>query len=98
MTQKKIPKKFMEWFSRHFTDERDTIDVEHEYDRELSTEENQQAFIKKFFVHYSEDTRIAAAKIRAQQQQQKADEAKNEFLQRKQFLQDRFGIQINFVG
>jgi len=98
MAQNKIPEKFREWFSRHFIDERDTIDVEHEYDRELSTEENQQLFIKKFYVHYSEDTREVLKKIKAKQQQQKAEEAKNELLQRKQFLQDRFGITINFVG
>lgn len=99
MTDKtKIPKTFRKWFNSHFFDERDTIDIEHEYDAELSTEENREAFKKKFYVHYCEDKKEVGQKIKAQNEQQKSEQTKQEIEQRKTYLQDRFGVPINFVG
>lgn len=94
----KIPNKFRKWFNRHFLDERDTIDIDHEYDKELCTEENQKEFIRKFFIHYCEDKKEVTKKVKAQKEQQKAEQAKQELEQRKTYLQDRFGTEINFVG
>ena len=88
-----IPKNFMKWFNSHFLDERDVIDVKHEYDRELTIDENKEIFKQKFSIHYCEDSKEIKAKVKIEK-----DKLNSEmFSQRKNYLEQRFGIELSFV-
>lgn len=97
MLQKKVPQKFAKWFASHFRDNRDVIDLEHEYDRELSIEENQEAFKQKFGYCYYESP--AELKRMIQDEKERlADMAEHNGRQeQREQLESRFGIKIQFV-
>ena len=95
---KKIPQKFNKWFKSHFLDERDIIDLEHEYDSELTIGENMEAFKEKFVVYYYENQQEIKAKVKAEAENQENEGKINGIRQRKAYLEERFGVKLNFVG
>lgn len=96
MKQAKIPKGFLEWFKSHFT-EKDLIDVEAYYDRSISIEENQNIFAEKFSRYYIENPKEYKEIMTAQKEQKKAEETKQLFKQRKTYLEQDMGVELNFV-
>jgi len=91
---KKIPQTFLKWLNTHFQDEKDEIDVQQEYDRELTVNENREAFKEKFKSIYRESSSEARQRLKAEQEKAKTEKVRNEFVQRKAYLEDRFGIEL----
>ena len=93
MSKEKIPKSFFSWFKKHFAVERDLIDINAEYDKTLTLEENQNIFMDKFSMYYVESQQEMKEKVKALEGEKK----KMDFEQRKNLLEQRLGIEINFV-
>jgi len=88
---KKIPKKFVGWAKAHFKDNLDLLDVEHEYDRSLSVEENEQIFREKFGNYFVEKQPKMTKKEMAEAEAMlKKDDNLNA-------LESRFGVKIEMV-
>lgn len=93
MPKEKIPKSFLSWFKKHFAVEKDLIDINAEYDKALTLEENKNIFMDKFSMYYAENQAEMKERIKALEQENK----KADFEQRKSILEQRLGIKINFV-
>jgi len=91
MAQKKVPKKFLLWINQHFKDSKDLVDVEHEYDRSLSIDENQQIFLEKFKLYYVEKQAKVSKKELAEA---KALLSKDDNVTA---LETRFGVKVEVV-
>lgn len=93
MEKDKIPKSFFSWFEKHFAVEKDLIDINAEYDKTLTLEENQNIFMDKFSMYYAENQQEMKEKAKALEEERE----KIDFEQRKALLEERLGIEINFV-